>query len=104
VSTNFPTDFQMMRAGSIVGILARLTQALTAGTIELEIVIDGAAVGQPGRLTLEAPTNGDILLIPIGTLSYNQFSLIGVQFISTADLAPTTSDLEVWLEVVEVAF
>ena len=100
VSTNFD-NIPAIRVGSIVGMSARLTDALVAGTIEVEITINGAGVGPTGRISLGAPTSGDFLIIPQGDIPYVQGDLIGVQYTSTADLDPVTSDLEVWLEVVE---
>jgi hypothetical protein len=100
VSTNFD-DLQTMRAGSIVGLSARLTAAIAVGSIDVQVMINGFPTGP--LVTLPAgPTS--ISTTPIaGAFPYAAGDMIGMRYTSSADLAPADAlNLEAWLEVIEV--
>lgn len=101
LSSNFD-EVKMMRPGSIVGISSRLTEAVTAGTVQVDATINGVIVpaaalnvamgiGSTGGQTLAAP----------GVAPYVAGDLIGIKFTTDVAFLPTTTDLEAWLEIVE---
>ena len=101
VSTNFD-EIRAMRPGSIVGISSRLTEAVTAGLLQVDATINGVvvpaaalniamAIGSTGGQTLAAP----------GVAPYVAGDLIGIKYTTDVAFAPTTTDLEAWLEVLE---
>lgn len=94
VSMNFDT-IKMTRAGSIVGISSRLTEAIAAGTITIRITKNGT----PGTLQLvHTSGTGGTAIQAAGIDTYIANDLIGVQITTTSGFLPTTTDLEVWLE------
>jgi len=94
VSTNFDT-IKMLRAGSIVGMSTRLTEAVTAGTLTVRVTKNGVA----GTLTINHTSGtGNILVQATGIDTYLAGDLIGVQITTTSDFLPVTTDIEVWLE------
>lgn len=94
VSMNFDT-IKMTRAGSIVGISSRLTEAITAGTMTIKVTKNGT----PGTLTLIHTTGtGSTSVQASGIDTYVAGDLIGVQISTDVGFLPTTTDLEVWLE------
>lgn len=98
VSTNF-NDISMIRSGSIVGMRARLTGTITAGSIAVEVTRNGAGTGF--FVSLNPGSTGDFKTADLGAFTYAPNDLIGVQFLTDVALAPTTLNLEVWLEVSE---
>jgi hypothetical protein len=97
VSMNFDT-IKMIRAGSIVGISSRFTEAITAGTITIQITKNGVA----GTLQLvHSSGTGSTATQLSGIDTYLAGDLIGVQITTTSGFLPTTTDLEVWLEIQE---
>jgi hypothetical protein len=101
VSTNFDT-LKAMRAGSIVGLSTRLTEAITAGTLTVTVTINGVA----GALSLlhNAGFNatGGQVTQRAGIDRFVAADLIGVQLTTSAGFLPITTDLEAWLEIEEV--
>lgn len=96
VSTKFDI-IQMIRAGSIVGMNARLTAALTAGTIAVTVTINGVA----GTLSVAGGAgfgNGRSVQAS-GIDTFAAGDRIGVQFSTGPGAAPVSSDLESWLEL-----
>lgn len=96
VSTKFDS-IQMILAGSIVGMNARLTAALTAGTIAVTVTINGVAgalsvAGGVGFVDGRSVQDSGIDTFAAG-------DRIGVQFSTGPGAAPVTSDLESWLEL-----
>jgi hypothetical protein len=98
VSTSFDT-IKMIRAGSIVGLGTRLTEAITAGTLTVSITKNGAA----GTLSIVHSTSslGSALTQAAGIDTYVAGDLIGVQLTTSAGFLPNTTYLEAWLEVLE---
>jgi hypothetical protein len=98
VSTNFDT-IKAIRAGSIVGLCTRLSEAITAGTLTVTVTINGVA----GTLSLvHSSGSGSQVTQVTGIDNYVAGDLLGIQFSTNAGFLPTTADLEAWLQVVEV--
>jgi len=101
VSTNFPIDIQMIRAGSIVGLNARFTEAITAGTVTLIVSINGVA-GTLNVALVGAGTSGRSTQAA-GIDTFVAGDLIGIQITTTVGFLPITTDVEAWLEIEEAA-
>ena len=101
VSTNFDT-IKMMRPGSVVGLSTRLTEAITAGTLQAELTINGVVIGPMivVMTSILGATGSQLTRLP-GVVPYVAGDLIGVNFTTSVGFTPTTTDLEAWLEVVE---
>lgn len=94
VSAHFDT-IKMIRAGSIVGIATRLTEAITAGTITVTVTKNGVACA----MTLSHGTGtGGSAIQAAGIDNYNSGDLIGVRVTTSAGFLPITTDLEVWVD------
>jgi len=100
VSTNFDT-IKMIRAGSIIGLSTRLTEGSLAGTLTVQVTINGVG----GTLSLvhtsgSNPSGGQATQVS-GVDNYVAGDLVGIRLTTTAGFLPTTTDLEAWLEVDE---
>lgn len=97
VSTNFD-ELQMLRAGSIVGLSTRLTEAITAGTLTVSVTINGAPA-----LTIVHTTgsDGEVATQNTGIDTYVAGDLVGISYSTDGFFLPITTDLEAWLQVVE---
>jgi hypothetical protein len=101
VSTSFDT-IKMIRAGSIVGLSTRFTAAITDATVDSAVVtvtINGAA----GTLELSHssgvnPSGGEATQGP-GIDTFVAGDLVGIQITTLGTFAPTSTDIEAWLEV-----
>jgi hypothetical protein len=101
VSTSFDT-IKAIRAGSIVGLSTRFTAAITDATASSAVVtvtINGAA----GTLTIPHssgvdPTGGEVVQAA-GVDPFVAGDLLGVEITTLATFAPTTTDLEAWIDV-----
>lgn len=100
VSVNFDT-WKAPRAGSIVAIVTRLTEARTAGTLTVKATINGVATTL-SVITNAANTLGGISTEQAGIDKYVAGDLIGMQVTTDAGWLPITSDLEAYIEVEEV--
>jgi hypothetical protein len=97
VSTNFDT-IKMIRAGSIVGLGTRLTQAITAGTLTVVITKNGVA----GTLSIAHTSGtGSAATQAVGIDTYVAGDLIGIEITTTSGFLPNTTYFEAWLEVLE---
>jgi hypothetical protein len=97
VSTNFD-DIRMTRPGWLVGIGARVTEAITAGVLLVEATINGAIVGG-AVLTVSNPPGQT--LAALGAVPYAAGDLIGMKYTTDVAFLPITTDVEAWLEAVE---
>ncbi len=97
VSTNFD-EIRMMRPGYLVGIGARVTEAITAGLLLVEATINGTIVGG-AVLTVSNPPGQT--LASIGAVPYAAGDLIGMKYTTDVAFLPITTDVEAWLEAVE---
>jgi len=98
VSTNFD-DIPMMRAGSIVGLNARLTEAVTAGTATVRVSVNG--VGGTLAVAMAAASTGGRSTQNAGVDTFVAGDLVGVLITTTGGFTPTTTDVETWLEIEE---
>lgn len=99
VSQSFDT-VQMIRAGSIVGLSARLSTPILTGSLVAHITLNGVSVL---FLACNAGTNptGGVITQPIGVETYSPGGLIGAAVTTSVDFTPLTAELEVWVEVFE---
>jgi len=101
VSVNFDR-IKMPRAGSIVGLSTKLTEAITDATADsliVKVTINGVA----GTLAVSHssgtnPTGGQATQLG-GIDVFNAGDELGLQLTTLASFAPTTTDLEGWIEV-----
>jgi hypothetical protein len=101
MSISFDT-IKAIRAGSIVGLSTRLTEAVTdatASSMVVTVTINGVA----GTLALSHtsalnPTGGEATQLA-GIDTFVAGDLIGVQLTTLGSFTPITTDLEAWLEV-----
>jgi hypothetical protein len=100
VSTNFD-NVPAMRAGSIVGLSTRLTEAVTAGTLTVAVTINGAVGTLAVVSTSGSNPSGGQATQATGVDTYVAGDLIGVQLTTDAGFLPVTTDLEAWLQVSE---
>lgn len=100
VSTSFDT-YKALRAGSITGLSTRLTEAVTAGTLTVEVTKNGAGVGLAVVHTNAANQTGGISTQAAGLDTYVAGDLIGVRLTTNGAFAPITTDLEAMVEVTE---
>lgn len=99
VSTNFPNDTKMIRAGSLLGFSTRLTEPITAGTLTIEITLNGAGTGFTLVHTAGANPSGGEATQAAGLDPFVAGGLVGVRITTTADFLPITTDIEVWQDV-----
>jgi hypothetical protein len=101
VSTNFDT-FKAVRNGWVVGLATRLTEAITGGTLTVEVTINGVGTGFMIVHTSGSNPSGGVVVtyIPLAA-AYAASDLIGIRFTTDAGFTPTTTDLEAYVEVVE---
>jgi hypothetical protein len=98
VSTEFDA-IRMIRAGSIVGLGARLTEAVSAGTLTVSVTKNG--VIQPSLNVVMVSGTAGQATAASGAIPYVAGDLIGVVLTTDGSFAPTTTDLESWVEVTE---
>jgi hypothetical protein len=102
VSVNFD-DLKMIRAGSIVGIRTRLTDAVTAGSLAIKVTKNGVAGTLAVTSTSISNQTGGVATEAAGVDTYIAGDAIGVMItLTSGDFAPSGgTNLEVWLEVSE---
>lgn len=105
VSTNFDT-WKAMRAGSIVGLSTRLTEAVTLATANA-LVVRVTKNGAAGTLLVASssgvnPSGGQATQLA-GIDTFVAGDLLGIQFTSLVGFTPITTDLEAYLEIEEAA-
>lgn len=100
VSANFAT-FKTVRGGSIVGLVTRLSEAITAGQLTVEVTINGAGTGLIVTHTNAANQTGGVATQAVSTDTYTASALIGVRLTTNGTFAPTTTDLEASISVFE---
>lgn len=101
VSVSFDT-IKMIRAGSIVGLSTRFTQAITdanAGSAIITVTVNGAS----GTLSISHdagsnPTGGEATQAP-AVDTFVAGDLLGVEITTLATFAPTTNKVEAWLDL-----
>lgn len=99
VSQLFAT-WRAPRAGSIVGLVTRFSEAITAGSVTLTVRINGT----PGTLaaTSVAGTGTQVTQAP-GVDTYAAGDLLDIAITTTGAFAPVTTDVEAYLQVQDEA-
>lgn len=101
VSTSFDT-IKAIRAGSIVGLATRFSNAITAGTATVAVTINGAATAVDIVHTSVSNPTGGSTVEPIGSVPYVADDLIGVEITTdVAFAAGLLPAIEAWVEVFE---
>jgi hypothetical protein len=96
VSTLF-TDIKMIRAGSIVGLSTRLNAAVTNDTYTVTVTVNGA--GGTLAITEGIGGNGNEATQAAGIDTFNAGDFVGMIIDTGEAFAPTTTDLEAWLDL-----
>lgn len=91
---------KMMRAGWVVGLATRLTEAITNGLLRVNVTVNGV---DALSLSHDAGTNpsGGIATQPPGLSPYAAGDELGIQVDTDAGFLPTTTDLEAWIQLFE---
>lgn len=99
VDGNAPTEFVAPRAGRIVGLTARLSAAITAGTADLSAGVNGTRDAQNVNMNDTDPTQQvSAVLDPI---VFGAGDRLGVQITTDGAFAPDgSSELQASLEVI----
>jgi len=97
---------KMDRNGSVVGICILIrnnNDARTAGTLTVEALKNGAALGTPETVALNGatPLAADNSPINPGVNTYVSGDTIGVRVTTDGAWAPATADIDVWVAVVD---
>jgi len=100
VSVNFDT-IKMIRSGSIVGLSSRFSENVSAGTATIAITKNGAAGTLAVVSTSVSNAGGGQSTQAPGIDTYVAGDEIGVQITTTGAFAPTTTDVEAWLQLFE---
>jgi hypothetical protein len=100
VSINFD-DIKMIRAGSIVGLATRFTEAITAGQATVIVTKNGVATALQVVHTNAANQTGGIATAAIAAITYVAGDLIGMTITTNGAFLPLTTDVEAWLQLSE---
>jgi len=90
-------DIQVVRAGSIVGLNVRFTGNLTAGSATATVTINGIPATLSVIVSSGSSSGRSIQVAGIDTLIAGD--RIGVQLSTNGSFAPTTLDVDAWLEI-----
>jgi len=102
LSTNFDT-YKATKSGSLTGLSTRLTEPITAGTLLVEVIINGLVTNALQILhTAGSNPSGGIATIAFGLLNYVAGDLISVVLTTNGAFLPITTDLEVMVQVSEI--
>jgi hypothetical protein len=96
--SGFATAVRMARDGSIVGLVAQLSEAITAGQLTINITKNGTPITFNAVLT---SGTGAQATQAHGIDNYVAGDLIGVTITTDSGFLPVTTDLEVWVQVSE---
>lgn len=85
----------MPRTGHVIGLGARLNTTRSAGTLTLEVTVDGVALSDTIVID-DDPNQQDTIQIPSTIANaFEAGALIGVNITTDGSWAPTTADLQV---------
>ena len=101
VSTDFD-NIPMIRAGSIVGLNTRFTEAITTGTATVTVTVNGSAGTLSVVSTSVSNSTGGRSTQRAGIDTFAAGGLVGIQITTDGTFAPTTTDIESWLEIEEI--
>jgi hypothetical protein len=96
-NADIPNTWVAKRAGSITGVSAALSAAITTGTITVKVFKNGVASGLSSAIT--ATNAKGYATAAIGTYTFVAGDLIDIRITTTADLDPLTLDLTATVEV-----
>lgn len=99
VSTLFPIDTKMIRAGSVTGLNTRLTTPVTVGTLTATVTIGGVATTLSIIHTAALNPSGGEATIATGVDVFAAAALIGIDITTDAGFLPITDDIEAWVEI-----
>lgn len=85
-------------AGSVIGLLAGVSIARTAGSLTVQLYIDGAASGLEVVIDADSPLAVEDTA-PAGEYIFEAGEKVTVRVTTTADWLPTTADVLVMIEV-----
>lgn len=102
VSTNYDT-IQAVRAGSIVGLSVRFTEAITLGQATVIVTKNGVATALQLVSTSGSNPTGGVATSAPSVISYAAGDLLGVKITTNNLFAPNSTDVEAWVEVAEAA-
>lgn len=101
MSVSFDT-IKAIRAGSIVGLSTRFTQAITDATANsavVKVTVNGAAgTLQVAHSSGSNPSGGEATQAA-GVDTFNAGDLLGIEITTLGSFAPTTTDVEAWLDL-----
>lgn len=100
VSISFDT-IKMIRAGSIVGLSTRLTDAVSAGTATVKATINGVASTLSVVSTNASNQSGGQSAQAPGIDTYVAGDELGMQITTDGSFAPITTNLEGWMQLFE---
>lgn len=94
------TGHPMIRSGAVTGISVYSNEARTAGTLTVDVTIDGSVTGLQAILNgTNTQSHQATQMRTAGGDAYPAGTLIGVKITTSADWAPTTADIIVEVEV-----
>lgn len=85
-------------SGSVIGVLAGVSTARTAGSLTLQVYIDGSASGLEVVIDADNPLTVEDTA-PAGIYVFEAGEKVTVRITTTGDWSPTSADLLVMLEV-----
>ena len=92
-------DFVALRAGSIVGLVTRLDSAITAGTLDVTVAINGVPVTLSVAHSSVANAEGGSAIQAAGVDGFVAGDKISVSITTNGTFAPNTASLEAWVEI-----
>ncbi|KKM80117.1 hypothetical protein LCGC14_1343150 [marine sediment metagenome] len=98
VSTLFATT-KMIRAGSVIGLSTRLTEAITAGILTVTVEINGAATTLLLAHNVGVNPLGGEVVVAAGADPFVAGDFVGIVITTTAAFLPITTDLECWIDI-----
>lgn len=94
VIANARTEIPMVTAGSVVGIVVYSNAARSAGTLTVDVTINGTATGCQAVLD-GTNTQTDTGTQAVGTDTFTAGQRIGVKITTDGSWSPTTADIDV---------
>jgi len=91
--------WKTIRAGSIVGLATRFTTAVTAGTATVTVTINGTAGTAAVVSTNASNQSGGVFTQATGIDTFVASDLLGLRLTTSGTFAPTTTDLEAYMEI-----
>lgn len=91
--------YVMPFAGSVVAFSANISQTLAAGTVDLEVAINGTEVGAALDLQLTNAVSEDFATVSAGTETFSAGDEITVRVTSDGSISPSGRDLAMFVVV-----